>query len=318
MNVASKIPRISVIVPCFNCAQFLPETLGSVFSQTYDDFEVVVVNDGSLDTPQLEQALAPWADRIVYIKTENHGVAEARNTGIRAAKGEFIALLDSDDIWEPNFLDVQVRKLDQHPSADIVYPRFVSFGEGPETPCKPSRGEVTFTSLIEEACVVVTSGVLARRAALERAGLFDSARELSGCEDFDLWLRCTKSGSRIIYHEDVLLRYRRRPDGLSADPVRMYGTAVKVLKKMQSAVETTAEERQVLENAIRRFESNGLFFEGKRAFIAGDIPYAVDRLGKANALLHKARLRAILFLIHMAPQTSRAIYLWRSRQRESP
>ena len=137
MNVASKIPRISVIVPCFNCAQFLPETLGSVFSQTYDDFEVVVVNDGSLDTPQLEQALAPWADRIVYIKTENHGVAEARNTGIRAAKGEFIALLDSDDIWEPNFLDVQVRKLDQHPSADIVYPRFCPSGRAPKPPASP-------------------------------------------------------------------------------------------------------------------------------------------------------------------------------------
>ena len=115
--------RVSVIIPCYNTAGYVVETLESVFSQTYKDYEVVVVNDGSPDTPSLELALAPWRDKITYIKTENHGLAGARNNGIRASSGELVALLDSDDVWEPNYLEVQVSKLDENPSADIVYPR---------------------------------------------------------------------------------------------------------------------------------------------------------------------------------------------------
>jgi len=99
-----KTPRVSVIIPCYNTAQFVAETLDSVFSQTYSDYEVVVVNDGSPDTPDLERVLGPYLSRIVYVKSDNCGLAGARNNGIRASKGELIALLDSDDAWEPRYL----------------------------------------------------------------------------------------------------------------------------------------------------------------------------------------------------------------------
>src|SRR5215472_1922307 len=198
----TRTARVSVIIPCYKTAKFVAQTLQSVFAQTYQDFEVVLVNDGSPDTPELEKAIAPWRKRITYLHTENCGLAGARNNGIRAAKGELIALLDSDDIWEPNYLEVQVRKLDEDPSADIVYPNAMIFDEGPGLYEFPrSYGEVTFNSLVQERCVVMVS-VLARRSALERAGLFDS--NLRSCEDFDMWLRCLKSGSRIIYHNQVL------------------------------------------------------------------------------------------------------------------
>jgi hypothetical protein len=96
----------------------------------------------------------------------------------------------------------------------------------------------------------------------------------------------------------------------------MCGNAVKVLTKMRTAVETTTEERQILESAIRRRKGDKLFIEGKRAFIAGDISFAIDRLGQANAHLDNIRLRMILLLIRTMPRIARTVYLWRSRQRE--
>ncbi|MGA2923334.1 MAG: glycosyltransferase [Candidatus Sulfotelmatobacter sp.] len=306
-----KTPRVSVIIPCYNTAQFVAETLDSVFSQTYSDYEVVVVNDGSPDTPDLERVLGPYLSRIVYVKSDNCGLAGARNNGIRASKGELIALLDSDDAWEPRYLEVQVGKLDSDPSADIVYPNALIFGDSPRAGSlfADSAGSVTFTSLIEQTCVVMVS-ILARRSALERAGLFDA--KLRSCEDFDLWLRCVKAGSRIIYHDEVLVRYRRRKGSLSSDPVWMLGSALKVLVKMRSAVSLNEEERTALESAIRRFEGNKLLHEGKRALAQGDVPAAIQFLLQANLRLKKIRLRMILLLLRLFPSATRTVYRWRS------
>jgi len=307
----TRSPRVSVIVPCYNTSRFVADTLKSVFAQTYKDFEVVIVNDGSPDTPQLEQAIAPWRDQLVYVHTENCGLAGARNNGIRAARGEMVALLDSDDMWELNYLEVQVRKLDEDPSADIVYPSALVFGDGPGTSVfQKSEGEVTFTSLVRLSCVVMVS-VLARRDALLRAGLFDD--RLRSCEDFDMWLRCVKNGSRIIYHDEILVRYRRRPDSLSADAVWMSTNALRVLVKMREAVPLSEDERQELEKAILFFEGRRFFYEGKRAFTSGDIPLAIERLEKSNNYLRSPRVWMILLLIRTVPSIARTTYLWRTR-----
>ena len=309
--VAAPAPRVSVIIPCYKTASLVAETLQSVFAQTYHDYEVVLVNDGSPDTSELELAIAPWRDRLVYLHTENCGLAGARNNGIRAARGELVALLDSDDLWEPNYLEVQVRKLDEHPDADIVYPNAIIFGDGHGTSEFPrSHGKVTFISLVQETSVVMVS-VLARRAALQKAGLFD--QNLRSCEDFDMWLRCVKQGSRIIYHKQPLVRYRRRPGSLSADPVWMCSNAARVLHKMRTAVPMTDEERRVLEQAIVRFEGRKLFFEGKHAFGEGDIPLAIDRLSKAYTYLRTVRVWLILQLVRTAPSLASIGYNLRSR-----
>jgi GT2 family glycosyltransferase len=152
--------------------------------------------------------------------------------------------------------------------------------------------------------------ILARRSALERAGLFDA--KLRSCEDFDLWLRCVKAGSRIIYHDEVLVRYRRRKGSLSSDPVWMLGSALKVLVKMRSAVSLNEEERTALESAIRRFEGNKLLHEGKRALAQGDVPAAIQFLLQANLRLKKIRLRMILLLLRLFPSATRTVYRWRS------
>ena len=302
---------MSVIIPCYKTSSLVAETLQSVFAQTYRDFEVVLVNDGSPDTVELEQAIAPWRDRIAYLHTGNCGLAGARNNGIRAASGELIALLDSDDIWEPNYLEVQVRKLDEDSTADIVYPNALVFGDGSEVKELPrSHGEVTFSSLVEQTCVVMVS-VLARRSALERAGLFDDS--LRSSEDFDMWLRCVKHGSRIIYHREILVRYRRRPGSLSADPVWMCDSALRVLQKMRTAVSLTDGERRALERSILRFQGQRLFYLGKRAFIAGEMSSAITCLKHANNYLHSLRISLIVRLIETLPNFSRTAYVWRTR-----
>jgi len=108
-------PAVSVIIPAYNAAGFISETLQSVFAQTYRDFEIIVVNDGSPDTAALEAVLRPFADRLVYLPQENRGVSAARNTGIRAARGRYVAFLDSDDLWEPEFLAAQMGMLERDP-----------------------------------------------------------------------------------------------------------------------------------------------------------------------------------------------------------
>ncbi|HKV38097.1 MAG TPA: glycosyltransferase family A protein, partial [Blastocatellia bacterium] len=108
------MPRVSVIIPAYNTAPFISQSLDSVLSQSFDDIELIVINDGSPDTPQLESVLGPYMDRIQYIKQENRGLPAARNTGIGRAAGEFLAFLDSDDIWFPDYLEIQVRFLEEH------------------------------------------------------------------------------------------------------------------------------------------------------------------------------------------------------------
>jgi len=96
---------VSIIIPAYNVAPYIGETLDSVFAQTFADYEVIVINDGSPDTEDLERALARFIDRINYLKQENRGASVARNTGLHAARGQFIAFLDADDVWLPNSLD---------------------------------------------------------------------------------------------------------------------------------------------------------------------------------------------------------------------
>jgi glycosyltransferase involved in cell wall biosynthesis len=112
---ASGSQRVSVIIPAYDVAPYIAETLNSVFAQTKSAFEVIVVNDGSPDTEELEEVLQPFRDRIVYLKQENRGLFGARNTGLRAATGDLIAL-DGDDIWMPQYIERQTQFLRSHPS----------------------------------------------------------------------------------------------------------------------------------------------------------------------------------------------------------
>lgn len=296
-------PTVSVIIPCYNTAQFVGDTLASVFAQTRRDFEVIVVNDGSPDTPLLEQALAPYRDRIVYIVQENRGLAGARNTAIRAAQGEYVALLDSDDIWEPNYLEVQLAQFERDPSIDVLYPDAIIFGDTPHAGRRamefsPSDGEVTFERIVRQE-VNVRVFATVRRDLLFRVGLFDEA--LRSSEDYDLWLRIAKAGGRIAYHRQPLVRYRRHGASLSADPEWMSHHIQRVLEKTLANLPLTAGEAALVEHQIARWAATLRFFQGKKAFFRGDTATAAAAIEESNRFFRRWKLSVVVFLLRRVP-----------------
>src|SRR6185503_11989273 len=261
-------PLVSVIIPAYDVTEFIGDALNSVFAQTFSDYEVIVINDGSPDTPKLERTLGPYMSRIVYLKQENRGVSAARNAGIAAARGSLIAFLDGDDIWLANYLEVQVKRIQADPSIDVLYPNVLMFGGSSEdgeefmTIC-PSNGEVTFERLLLQECNVSNCSI-ARKETLVRAGMFDES--LRSVEDFDLWLRVIKCGGCISYHRDVLARYRRRSGSLTADPISLSQDQLRVVEKIKQTMTLTPEEQATVDFHQRRFDALLNFSQGKRAF----------------------------------------------------
>src|ERR1039458_9453464 len=125
--MGSNPPKISVIMPAYNTAKLIAASLDSVLQQSFQDFEIILVNDGSPDTAALEEVLAPYLEKIIYIKQENKRAAGARNTAMRQARGEFLAFLDSDDIWLPDHLGSQMKLFTEDPMLGLVYSNCLAF-----------------------------------------------------------------------------------------------------------------------------------------------------------------------------------------------
>jgi len=122
MNSPDVAPEtVSVIIPAYNAAQYINETLSSVVRQSYPKVEIIVINDGSSDTPILKEVITPFLERIVYVEQENRGPSAARNVGILRSRGEYVAFLDSDDFWLPEYLAFQMELFQQSPPPDVVY-----------------------------------------------------------------------------------------------------------------------------------------------------------------------------------------------------
>lgn len=311
----SASPLVSVIVPAYNVTEFIGEAIESVLAQTFTDYEIIVVNDGSPDTEALERALAPHMSRIVYIKQENRGVSAARNTGIKAARGSLLAFLDADDLWLPNYLKVQVARIQADPTIDVLYPNVMMFGgksqDGEEfmTLC-PSTGEVTFERLIAQECNVSNCSI-ARRETIIRAGLFDES--LRSTEDFDLWLRVIKHGGRIAYHRDVLARYRRRSGSLTADPISLSRHIIRVLDKIKQTMQLTPSEEASVDFHQRRFHALLNFYEGKHAFFSGDTAGAIQGLTEANRFFRNRKTAFTVMMLRIAPRLLLRAYDLRDR-----
>src|SRR5271157_6574748 len=176
LQVSTPAPTVSVIIPSYKTAGLIAACLDSAFAQTYSDFEAIVVNDGSPDTPELEKVLQPYMNRIVYIKQENKRAAGARNNAIRQARGEFVAFLDSDDTWMPDHLASQMQVFAEDPTLGLTYSNGWVGMPGQEREFMercPSNGEATFGSLLVERCQIPISTVVARKQAIVKAGMFD-------------------------------------------------------------------------------------------------------------------------------------------------
>ena len=311
----SDIPSVSIIMPAYNAKEFIGAALDSVFNQTYTDYEVIVVNDGSPDTEELELVLQPYMERIVYLKQENGGPSVARNRAMGIARGRFIALLDSDDIWLPDYLSVQIDMMEKNPTVDVLYTDALLFdnpfynGKTFMQVC-PSNGEVTVLQLIQEKCNVMVS-VLARREALFAVGLFDESLRRS--EDFDLWLRVLKGGYRIAYHRQALVHYRRRPGSLSSDELSMCKSVLQVFDKLEQSGGLTPEETEALQHRRLEHLAKLQLCEGKVALSEGDFTTAASKFAEANAFFKSRKIGISLLMLRFAPWMLLRAFNFRNR-----
>lgn len=313
---SSPAPKVSVIIPSYKTANLIASCLDSVFAQTYQDFEAVVVNDGSPDTPELEKVLQPYMDRIVYIKQENKRAAGARNNAIRHARGEFVAFLDSDDTWLPDHLASQMQMFAENPSLDLAYSDALLVGD-PEREVSfmvecPSRGEATFAALIAERCQIPVSTVVARKQAIVKAGLFDE--KLLRCDDYDMWVRSAFSGAKIGYNRKVQARvFNGRPGSLGQSPARMAEAYWNILEKFKRTLPLKESDRQVVESRAAEIKARYLLEEGRCRLEERQFDKAKELLSQANGYFRRPALSLMLFALSIAPGPTTKLIAFRNR-----
>ncbi len=204
-------PRVSIVVPAWNAAAFIEKTLATVAAQTFTDYELIVVDDGSSDDTQLivDRFLKEKGLRGRCLKQENKKIAGARNTGIRAAEADLVAFLDHDDLWFPDKLARTLAEFDAHPEADVVChdENIVKDGALVRVSHNGPLVENMYERLLFEGNALSPSATTVRKAKLLEAGLFREDPEFNTVEDYDLWMRLARIG-RIRFLDAVLGEYQ--------------------------------------------------------------------------------------------------------------
>ncbi len=310
-NQQQQSPRISIIIPSYNTAHLIAGCLDSIFAQTYKDFEVIVVNDGSPDTAELEKVLTAYAGRIVYIKQVNKRAAGARNTAIASARGEFLAFLDSDDTWLPNHLDSQMKQFDADPALCLVYANALFVGD-PGRPVEfmqrcPSAGEAGFEALVVERCQIPVSTVVARKTAILKAGGFDES--LTRCDDYNMWLRTAYYGGKVGYNRQVQAHLADgRPGSLGLVRAKMAEAYWLILDKADRDLPLSSAQHTLVRDRAAQIRAQYLLEEGKIHLSTRDFAKARERFSEANHYFRKAKLSLVLFGLKVAPNATRRIF----------
>lgn len=298
-------------MPSYNTAALIGGCLDSVFQQSFQDFEAIIVNDGSPDTPELERVLAPYlekfADKIVYIRQPNKRAAGARNTAIRQARGEFLAFLDTDDQWLPEHLSAQMKLFEDDPTLDLVYANGLSVGnaqlEHEFMDWCPTEGPADFQALVLERCHIPVCTVVARKTAIERAGLFDES--LTRCDDYDMWLRAAFHGAKIAYTHKVQARMSQgRPGSLGASRVKMTEAYWVILDKALRTLPLTESDRVVVQDQATKVRALYLLDEGKYRLQQEEFDQARSCLREANRHLHRPKVSLTLAGLAIAPRAT--------------
>ena len=243
------LPTVSVIIPTYNRAAVVTEAIDSVLAQTFRNFELIVIDDGSTD--DTFDRLAAYQGRIHLICQENHGVSHARNIGIRAARGEYIALLDSDDLWLPKKLEMQIAVMEAQPDIPLCHTEEIWIRRGVrvnQMKKHQKHGGCIFPNCLP-FCVISPSSVLIRRALFNDVGYFDEA--LLACEDYDLWLRVTKTYSVHFIETPLIIKRGGHDDQLSRIHWGLDRFRIQALDKLLQAGGLTDEQ---FEQARQEFQ----------------------------------------------------------------
>lgn len=255
---------ISVVIPTYNRVTFLKDAIDSVLAQTFLDFELIVVDDGSTDdTPKL---LSSYNNKVRVITQTNQGPSAARNRGIETAKGEWIAFLDSDDVWKPDKLKKQVQFITDNPDTKICQTEEVWIRSGKRV--NPKKKHEMHSGWIYEKClplcIVSPSSVMIHQDVFERIGLFDET--MLACEDYDLWLRLTPHYPVFLVREQLIVKQGGHDDQQSRTIESLDCLRIKAMvKSLESeGLSKSQYEAAVLElNKKCRVYGNGCIKRGK-------------------------------------------------------
>lgn len=271
-------PAVSVVVPAYNAERFLPETVESIRSQTFQDWELIIVDDGSRDTTaKIAETFAALDSRIRVVGQENRGLSAARNRGIAASNpvSRYLIFLDSDDVWDPDALSTLVRALEQDSSAVAAYAlaRYVDAETQPidqgvcESKCRMRATLVgdrvvsldasqpsTFETFIVSGCIATPGVCLVRREVLARTGLYDTS--LKQCEDWDMYIRLSRHGY-FRFVDRVILGYRMHGSNMTRNRAVQRSMEARVLRKAMQSPDNSSYHLDV---ALRSYRSGQRFF----------------------------------------------------------
>jgi hypothetical protein len=302
---------VSIITPAYNAERYLQQTIESVLRQTFRDFEMVIVDDGSTDgTAALASRYAAASHgRIRLIRQRNRGIAAARNVALDASRGRYIALLDSDDLWLPGYLAHQLAILEQRPDIAVLSANAINFGG-------PSDGElllnthgssvvtVSLLTLIQREDAVSIFSVF-RRDLLRAVGAFDE--RLHRSEDYDLWLRAAAAGLQVAINPRPLGLYRRRPDSLSADETLMLDAMQRPLLKVREGC-GDPRIQAAIDAQLAAIVERRLVARARTALVQGDMTALASRFTALADATGARRYRLASWLTGKAPATIRWAY----------
>jgi glycosyltransferase involved in cell wall biosynthesis len=297
------MPAVSVIMPAYNVAPYIGDAIESVLNQTFSDLELLVIDDGATDGSGLiAESYASRDPRVRVSRQANAGISAARNHGLRLAAAPVIAILDSDDAWQPGYLQAQLSILEAHPDVDIVTGNAWFLG-GPSNglPARPwpdPRPVPTLAAMLADETAVFIMSIF-RRRLYDAIGPFDETLQTN--EDYDFWLRAAAAGFVFHRNDQPLGYYRRRHDSLSANELRMLSGVVKVFRKTAASLHDRPVERVILEAQLARFETEVVASEARGAIETGDFAAARRHLAKLHGRRGGAMLRVAGFMARWAP-----------------
>ncbi len=234
----SPSPLVSVVIPAYNSGCFLAETIQSILGQTYVPLEIIIVNDGSTDNTAIVLAKFRLHEnlRVIHHST-NRGQAAARNNGIRAARGDYIAFCDADDIWLPEKVEKQMNVFWRNEKAEIVYCDIYKFDQHhifpktlwQEKNITPVRGGSELLTNIFYRNFIPGAMTVVKKDIFHKAGFYDES--LRVCEEYDLWLRMIAANIQIDFCLEPLAKYRQHPNQISRNVAAMEKGAAYVLRR---------------------------------------------------------------------------------------
>ena len=257
------MPTVSVIIHTYNNEKFIAETVESVLNQTYKDYEIIVVDDGSADGTR--DALVPYMQKIRYHYKENGGIASAKNAGISLTQAKFVAFLDHDDLWVPDKLQLQMECFREHPRVGLVYAKYTSFRDGKELRTKPEKGYSgwIFKELLSKS-FIQTSTVVVKRECLDAVGPYDETFSLG--DEYDMFLRIARK-FQCGFVDKGLTRYRVHDTNASNNDFLFDNENLGVYKKIyNNFTDLDGVEKKILRKRIARYSmkvAEGLYSQGK-------------------------------------------------------